>query len=141
MHGYAARMLRDMNRDVARRDALLGITGQRASGGIIRYEDLDGSRLGTLIDERFADPDCAQNESPTIAEFLSFLQEYPEARVYGYAVSPERSDYRVSVEGATVDLGEVAPSRREAVRAAFARLSETADEAETDGDALHCWCD
>jgi len=130
-------MLRDMNRDVARRDALVRITGQRASDGIVRCEDVDGSRLVTLID----DPDCAQNESPTIAEFLSFLKEYPEARVYGYAVSPGRSDYRVSVEGPTVDLGQVAPSRREAVRAAFARLGETADEAETDGDALHCWWD
>jgi hypothetical protein len=134
-------MLRDMNRDVARRDALLGITGQQASGGIVRYEDLDGPRLATLIDERFADPDCTQNESPTIAVFLSFLKEYPEVRVYGYAVSPERSDYRVSVEGVTVDLGQVAPSRRAALRAAFARLGETADEKETDGDLLHCWWD
>jgi len=130
-----------MNRDVARRDALLGITGQHASGGIIRYEELDGARLATLIDEGFADPECTQNESPTIAEFLSFLREYPEARVYGYAVSPERSDYRVSIEGATVDLGQVAPSRAAALRAAFARLGETADEKETYGDALHCWWD
>jgi hypothetical protein len=130
-----------MNRDVARRDALLGIAGQRASGGIVRYEDLDVKRLGALIDEGFADRDETQNGSPTIAEFYAFLREYPEGRVYGYAVSPERPDYRVSVEGVTVDLSEVIPSRRDGLRDAFARLSESADEVDTEGDFLRCWWD
>jgi hypothetical protein len=135
-------MVKDIKgRDFARRDALLGISGETDSGGIVQYEGLDVERLGTLIDECFADPEQAQNGSPTIGEFYAFLQAHPEARAYGYAVDPARDDCRVSIEGLTADLTKVIPSRREALRTAFAHLCESAEGLQIEGDALHSWWD
>jgi hypothetical protein len=129
------------NRDVHRRDMLLGISGQPSSGGISRFAELDAKRLGVLLDEGFADPEGAQNESPTIAEFHALLLDLPEARAGGYAVSEDRPDYRVSLDELVVDLTHVIPSRRETLREAVARIGASADELETAGDTLRAWWD
>lgn len=87
------------NQKDRRRCALLNISGDYTMGGVERFDNLSADTLQTLIDEGFADPDDTQNNSPSLQEILDFIREYPEFKAHGYAVSPERDDYRVSLEG------------------------------------------
>lgn len=83
-----------------RRHSLLGLSptiGHR--GGIQYFDGVSAETLATLVEEGFADPDSTQNSSPTIREFLAYMQAHPKVTAHGYIVGWERSDARVSVEG------------------------------------------
>ena len=88
-----------------RRCELLGITGDY-KGGVEYFHTLSAETLQTLIDEGFADPNYTQNDAPSTQDILDFIREYPEFTAIGYAVSPDRPDCRISLEGVegTVDL-------------------------------------
>ena len=45
----------------------------------------------------YANPNEAQNCSPTIQEFLDFTEDKPDYVFGGYAVIDTRNDYRVSI--------------------------------------------
>ncbi len=64
------------------------------------------------------------------------MEKYPVAKAHGYVVSPYRDDYRVTIEGLSVDRADVTPE----VRNAFLDFSENADQLDTDGD-LNSWWD
>lgn len=113
----------EYNQKDRRRCALLNITGTYVNGGIEHFDNLSADTLQTLIDEGFADPDDTQNNSPSLQEILDFIREYPDFKAHGYAVSPERSDYRVSLEG--VEGTVYRPSD------AFSAFVETFDGADT----------
>lgn len=70
-------------------------------GGTKHFEGMDYQTLQWMVDNRFADPEDYQNNSPTIAEFLTFLKEHTNFRAIGYVVDIDRHDYRLSVEGIT----------------------------------------
>lgn len=72
-------------------------------GGISRFRYLYVEGLKWLVDEGFADPDEAQNDAPTIEEFINFMENHPEFVAHGYAVTDERDDYRISIEGIESD--------------------------------------
>ena len=88
-----------MNKDFKRRDEILGIANKKYMGGIIHFEAIDVQTLKLLIDEDFIELDEAQNCSPTTKQFYEFMCEHPQVKAEGYAVSPERDDYRVTIEG------------------------------------------
>lgn len=69
------------------------------SGGIRKFRNLDVDRLKLLVEEGFAVLDDKHNEAPSIGEFIKFMEKYPEVLAHGYAVSPERDDVRISIEG------------------------------------------
>ncbi len=85
------------------------ITGTRspASAGTrgdsyVRFPDdgLTWERLNELVQVGAADPEGAQNESPTIGELLDELANLGDkVRFSGYIVYPPRKDCRVSVDG------------------------------------------
>jgi hypothetical protein len=85
--------------DDKRRCELLGIKPDYTCGGITPFKGLSAANFKALIDEGFLDPHGAQNYSPEAHEFLSFIEEHPHFTAHGYAVSPERGDCRVSIEG------------------------------------------
>ncbi len=68
-------------------------------GGIKRFQDLNGESLIQLIFMGAANPFDAQNDSPYLGEFCEFLNDHPNFTCHGYAVSGERPDVGVSVEG------------------------------------------
>jgi hypothetical protein len=105
--------------------------------GGIRYFEISPVKLANLVQLGFADPHDAQNSAPSIEEFIEFFNEQfsKEWYVHGYAVSPERDDYRVSVEGCGKH-GE--PTQEEICD--FVLLFRHADELQV-GDCLYCWYD
>ena len=105
----------------ARRGELLGLE-MASDFDIVRYHGLTATNLAALVAEGFADPEETQNDSPSIGEFLAFMEGHPWALAHGYAVGPQRDDYRVSVEG----MAGHAPTARDAE--VFALMCEGADE-------------
>jgi len=91
----------ELNRDDALRQSIIGITAVYG-GGICHFENLTLTMLNKLIENRFVDLDDKQNyNAPTIREYWELLKKYPDEPItlHGYIVSPERDDYRISIEG------------------------------------------
>ena len=128
-----------LNKDIKRRDELIfgKYSPEGYLGGIKRFGGLTLDKLETLLKEKFADPDEAQNASPTIAEFRDFLLDYPSYTAHGYAVSDDRSDYRVTIEGVGKTGGYDSAEELEA----FISMFRCADEFMADRDGMFCWYD
>lgn len=128
------------NRNYQIRDNILNIAtvwdDDDDDGEIFEFEDMNFCTLQQLIDARFIDPHATQNNSPSNEQFALFLGKHPAARATGYAVSPLREDYRVSLTGIIVEQEDVT----EELSADFDNFSKTADEIIRDG-CLYCWWD
>lgn len=96
-------------------------------GGIRKFKNLEVRDLRTLVNKGFADPEDAQNNSPTLGELLNFAEEYgPNSYVFdGYVVSPNRSDCRVSVDSIKMVDNDFYSDEEEQ---AFEELTKYADE-------------
>ncbi len=94
------------NTDHQTRDAIIFGTRLQWSevfGGANNFYELTVDQLQQLINQGFASPIEKQNNSPMIAEFLTFARIQAsrgfEFTFEGYAISPFREDYRVSIDG------------------------------------------
>lgn len=71
------------------------------SGGIFYFSNLTADNLRFLVDAGFVNlEESQQDDSPTIKEFLDFANSVSEqcnVSFHGYAVSPKRSDYRITL--------------------------------------------
>jgi len=125
------------NMNEERRNELLklntGVDYQRFD--MERFEDLTVEDFGTLLAEKFIDPRDKQNKAPTAIEFYRFMQRYPQFKAHGYAVSKDRIDYRITIEG----LQGVTMSD-EGVQM-FANTFTNADDFRIDGGYCYCWYD
>jgi hypothetical protein len=135
----AARDPFPFNRDAARRDSLLPFldllgNGETFTGGAGFFGPLDAAGLATLFDERWLDPDDRQNAAPSAWDIFQFVCDHPGTHAQGYAVSPDREDYRVSLETVW------APEIDDALRADAVEFCVDADAVET-SDHLECFWD
>lgn len=94
------------NPDHDTRDTILFgclIEWENVMGGLNRFQDLTVEKLELLVNQNFANPLETQNLSPTIEAFIEFARQQTskgfEFVFEGYAISPYRADYRVSIEG------------------------------------------
>jgi hypothetical protein len=94
------------NLDSQTRDCLIfgiSVDWEDQAGGIKNFYHLTIPQLEQLIAQRFANPDDRHHHAPAIATFLEFgrMQECGglEVNFIGYAVDPQRSDYRISIQG------------------------------------------
>lgn len=94
------------------------------------------AKLETLVKENFIDLEEQQNDAPCVGDILLFMKANPRFTCHGYVVSPERDDYRVSIEG--VDLNGK-PTKKESKD--FIALFRHADEFKCDETGCHCWYD
>ena len=141
---FSPRQQFNYNRDYRTRDTIIfgqPIDWQNGrTGGISYFYTLTVEQLQSLIEQRFADPEDRQNSSPTIAEFLAFAQAQKsrgfDFTFAGYAVSPSREDYRVSVD-AIEWRGDVGHP----VISTFETFAEDADELELSSNFLRAWWD
>jgi len=95
-----------MNYDVNKRDNIVfgeDYCKEKYMGGVRHFEWLDYTTIKRLMDEDFLDPDDCYNNSPTAKEFADFLEGYKDFTAFGYAISPERADYGVTIEGIESD--------------------------------------
>lgn len=90
-----------LNGDAKRRSELLdeAMPGIEVGGGIRYFTGMGPKTLRNLLEEGFAEGAERHNAAPPIAELLGFMEAHPGVFAIGYAVDPERDDYRVSVEG------------------------------------------
>ncbi len=108
-------------------------------GGICRFDGLTLDTVQELIRKGFLARDERQNESPTVAEFMSFVKEHNPSNwiFHGYVVSPERDDCRVTIEGIE---SNGALTKDDLVD--FFLLFSAADEIDADRDKpVYCWYD
>ena len=93
----------EYNKDQATRDKIL-FGRDQGKNNYLRYTGLSYDDLQKLVEEKFADPEERQNDSPSILEFLGELKEFKDnVTFHGYAISLDRDDYRVSVEGFEIE--------------------------------------
>ena len=94
--------MKELNKDFKKRDSILNIKSNWSDhdrmGGIRSFEMINLETLKKLRDNNFLYLEDQQNDSPSIEEFISTLEKYPSATVSGYAVSPYRPDYRISID-------------------------------------------
>lgn len=126
----------DMNKDWQKRDGIIGVT--EYSGGIARFEKLSLYQLEELIDLGFASLENRHNYAPAIGSILEFMRSYPDFVAHGYAVSIDRDDYRVSLEGVKLSRK---PTTKEFK--AFINTFKGADECTGvfSSKGLWCWYD
>ncbi len=126
------------NYDDKRRCELLGIKypANWGYGGCINFEGLNKKRFDLLLEENFIDPDDSQNESPTAKEFKDFMDRYPDVTAHGYAISPDRCDCRITIEGISYN-GSVSKEMMKD----FIDMCRYADEFVCENNCLYCWYD
>lgn len=82
--------------EIRQREIILGIVGSKYSlGGMEKFGGLSVSRLERLLSQSF----LTARDHETYPRFLRFMKKYNQFRAFGYAVSPERLDSRVVIEG------------------------------------------
>lgn len=134
--------INDLNGDYVTRDRLLfgEYSPNYYFGGIRKYRCSPGM-IKKLLEMNFVNPKETQNESPSVEEFLDYLEDVPEVTFNGYVVSPERSDYRVSIEGFDVEIPDTEVDRM----CELVKMFRDADEFNLIHDAntffLHAWWD
>ena len=128
----------EFNKNDKRRCEIIGIPYPESyhMGGIKRYRHLFLDEINALIEEKFIDPNEAQNCCPCVSEIKDFMEKYPMFTAHGYIVSPERDDYRVSIEGVEY-IGEV----DQQMMIDFIEKFGDADEVVCDRSRCYCWYD
>lgn len=131
-------MLYDFNPDIETRDKIIfgKYEPQKYMGGCRHFENMDIDTLQILIDKGFADPEDAQNYSPTIEELIEFAEQYGDAYTFdGYTVIDTRSDYRVSIEA----IARKTPITDKNELLAFVNFARGADDWDPEGG--YAWWD
>ena len=106
-------------------------------GGCRRFEGLSASDLKKLADIGVIDLEDGCNYSPTAGEILEFMQAYPMAfTAHGYAISPSRDDYRVTIEGVAQQPGSFTSKK---MVEDFTMTFRFADD--FDLNPMYCWYD
>ena len=119
------------------------VTPGRADAGADRRRavqlGLDAARVAQLVEEGFLSPASQQNLGPPAGHILELLRAWPELRAQGYAVSEQRPDYRITLDGLYADVADVDPERADALREMLSELGHQASNVELDGDDLYVW--
>ena len=126
-----------------REDMILGRRGGKYDA--MYFKGLDVTALQTLVHEKFACPDDTQNSAPCIKEFLEFMKKYPFMKAHGYIITPDRDDYRVSIEGVEGSYKEIPTSKTPEdvlkFNEDFTAMFRHADEFEIGKGHFYCWYD
>lgn len=97
-----------MNKNVDQRDNMLfgePYNEDHYCGGCRWFDEISLETLKWLVSEGYADTEEAQNSSPSIGEFIEETNGFEDSVTFdGYAVSPKRDDYRVSIDSVNVEI-------------------------------------
>ena len=126
------------NLDYKLRDEILKIDfdWETEPHNVIHFNHIDVVKIEILFLNRYLNPASAQNESPFAREFFEFMCQYPQTLAHGYAVSPLRKDYRITLEGIYVPEEKV----NENLKRDFLKFCQKADELAMEG-SLYAWWD
>jgi len=125
----------ELNRNDKRRQEILGIKLLSDEYDVHRTE-FTFEELKQLKEENFLDLESRQNYAPSTGDFMEWLENNPKFMAHGYIVTPDRDDYRVSIEG--VESSEEL-TKSEARR--FVDFCRMADEFDFEDFNYRAWWD
>lgn len=68
-------------------------------GGMERFDELKLSQIEQLLENNIIDLDDRQNNAPTAGELINFVKKHPEYNLFGYCITPDRDDFRITFDG------------------------------------------
>lgn len=115
------------NRDEKRRLEIVGVDSPDFEFGGCHRMCASYEKVNLLFKEHFIDPTDQQNASPTAKRFLlwasKWLQKYNlKISFLIYLISPDRDDYRVSIEGMIVESEETIDEKSNSLFASSAKM-------------------
>ena len=128
----------DLSTDTNARDQILfgeNFDETKYPGGIRSFEDLSAATMKKLLELNFATGEDAQNAMPCIKELMEYADVHENVTFNGYAVSPKRNDYRISIEAIKQDFTTTKD------RDDFTEMFRLADEFEADETSGYAWFD
>jgi len=112
-------------------------------GGTKRFSKLPLELLELLVIEGHADPEDYQNEAPAIKDLLAFAKQMSEKGYYfffgGYAVSPDREDYRISID--TINIKYYFDNNNHLNNKILEKFFNKADDKDLDNGSMRFWYD
>jgi hypothetical protein len=134
-----------MKSDYRQRDLILKgfFDSKEYVGGTKRFSKLPLELLELLVLEDHADHNDRQNNAPSIRDLIIFAKQMSEKGYYfffnGYAVSPDRDDYRVSVD--TINIKYYFDNSNHLNNKIIEKFFKDADEKDLDNGAMRFWYD
>lgn len=128
-----------LNNDVDTRDIILfgeGYNSEKYFGGSRSFTGIGAEELRALMELEFIDPEDGTSYGPTNKDMYDFVNAYDGCVCFGYAISPERRDYRVTIEGISYK-GNVSIDMMEE----FINEFRFADDFICNRNELYCWYD
>lgn len=99
--------MKKLNKDIKRRAEILNIPADCLKGGTRRFDGASVEQIELLIKENFINENSSHNGSPTNKEFLDFMKQYPSSKAHGFAISIDRCDYGMVIEGLEMDANSI----------------------------------
>lgn len=132
-----------MNKDYNRREEImLGAPYNRDDyfAGCKRFVcGLD--KMKQLLEEGFIDPNESQNDSPTTKEFIEYAEDFDNVMFECYAISPDRDDYRITIEGINLIIPDADYDKIATAIALFRYADEFSFDHNYNEYMLHAWWD
>lgn len=136
--------MKELNKNHQIRDRIIfghPLTEDDYCGGCKHFYSLSFEKLSTLLEEGFAYSEEIQNSSPSIAQLHAYAKKCIEkgfnAVFFGYVISPNREDYRTSIDAIEVTGINLDPD----VISEFEQLAQSADEIIVNSMQLYAWWD
>lgn len=73
-------------------------------GGYRSFERMNAKTLRELVNEDFADARMKFDDAPTIQSFLEYGEKHKNVTYNGYAISPERQNFRIIIDEINQDF-------------------------------------
>lgn len=131
-----------MNKDYNRRDFIIFGEYDPSTywGGCKRFTCTKDT-MQQLIAEDFIDLDECQNDSPTTNEFMEYTEDFEDVIFNCYAISPDRGDYRITIEGLDIEVADSDYDKITMLVENFRYADEFSFEHVPDAYCLHAWWD
>ena len=131
-----------MNKDYAQRDKILfGEYNPDKYLGGCRNFTCSKEVMQTLVENDYIDPNECQNYSPMTKEFMEILHDIDNVRFNGYAISPDRDDYRLTIDGVDVEIEDTDYDNISLLVESFHYADEFNFSHDGDSYFLHAWWD
>ena len=133
----------NLNMDYKGRDKIIfgsEIDWKNQTGTAKRFS-ISFSQLKDLIHNDYIDLSHNTNESPTFEIFYKFLCKYPQLNVNGWAKSPYRRDYSVSIYGIEGNIEQWNEDLKKQLKEDLKAIFKNADEFIVSEKEVWVWYD
>jgi len=131
-----------MNKDYIKRDMIIfgGYDRKSYMGGCKNFH-CSYATMEKLVEENFIELDECQNYSPYTRDFMDVLKDVDNVEFTGYAISPDREDYRVTIDGVDVEIQDTDFDTVSILVESFRGADEFSLQHDGHSYYLHAWWD